>query len=252
MTSELTLGAKVVAGTAETVLYGLYTTNATHMTDPNWSCKAWEIVSNPGNVFSITSGQNLIATNGTGFHDMTLEFNPTLPGSYTGVVRIATTDPNDWYPGIGGKLQNTGAVFERYVITASAPGELRISVNDINITEQDLGTTTNAIFTISLSSTAPTNVTVSYATEAGTADAGVDYTHTTGTATITAGQLSTTVAVPVIGDNELEQPDQVFYLRLSNPLPAGQSIDFSANNPGECTINDDDSPFPDGTFFRFK
>jgi hypothetical protein len=74
-------------------------------------------------------------------------------------------------------------------------------------------------FTLTLSAASTTPVTVRYATENGTATAGSDYTATTGTVTFAAGQTTTTVYVAVMAD-ALAEPDELFYLKLSDPTGA--------------------------------
>lgn len=69
-----------------------------------------------------------------------------------------------------------------------------ISVSDVTVSNLS-GTAT---FTVSLSSTYASNVTVDYSTADQTATAGVDYTSTSGTLTFTPGQTSKTVVVPII------------------------------------------------------
>ena len=69
-----------------------------------------------------------------------------------------------------------------------------VSVGDVTVSNVS-GT---ASFTVELSGTYGTNVTVDYATADNTATAGVDYTATSGTLTFTPGQTSKTVVVPIL------------------------------------------------------
>jgi hypothetical protein len=78
---------------------------------------------------------------------------------------------------------------------------------------------TEAVVTISLSAAASGSVFVDYATADGSATAGSDYTATSGTAEITAGNTSTTIAVPLIGDSVLEGVETLS-VTLSNPQGA--------------------------------
>ena len=250
MTSEMTVQARTRTGSANTVLYGAYSTNSADMTRTDWTLKAWEEIHDPDDVFQIVSGQNLANTNNTDWSDMTVRFNPlAISATHTGVLRIATTDPNDWYAG-GGKLLNS-IVFEEYILTATSAPSLTISIDDVMVVETD-SVTTNAVFTISLSSTAPQNVSVSYTTTDDTATSGEgDYVSKNGTATVTAGQTSTTVSVVVNPDNDNEG-DEIFHLDLSNIQPSGQSIAFAGGDSrGTCTIDDDDDTI-NGTVFRMK
>ena len=70
-------------------------------------------------------------------------------------------------------------------------------------------------FTVSLSNEAVGNMTVDYATSNGTASQANDYAGTTGTLTIPAGQMSTTINVPMIEDAEPEDAED-FTMTLSN------------------------------------
>jgi uncharacterized repeat protein (TIGR01451 family) len=111
----------------------------------------------------------------------------------------------------------------------------QISIDDVSKTEGDSGTS-NAAFTISLDRTAPSDVTVHYATTDVSATQPADYTSTSGTATITTGNTSTTVNVPVVGDT-IDETDETFHVDLSSP--SGGAI---ADNQGVGTIIDDDGP----------
>lgn len=71
-------------------------------------------------------------------------------------------------------------------------------------------------FTLSLSAATTQTVTVDYATIDGSATAPADYQSTSGTASITEGQISTTVSVPTVDDNVTEGPES-FALTLSAP-----------------------------------
>jgi hypothetical protein len=77
--------------------------------------------------------------------------------------------------------------------------------------------TVNAVFSVTLSTPSVQTVTVPYATAAGTATSGTDYTATSGTATFTPGQTTQPVTVPVTGDT-LNENDETFSLVLSAPV----------------------------------
>ncbi|HEX2937053.1 MAG TPA: Calx-beta domain-containing protein, partial [Bacteroidales bacterium] len=110
-----------------------------------------------------------------------------------------------------------------------------ITIADASISEGNSGTK-NLNFTVSLSSAACSNLSVSYATSNGTATtADNDYTATSGTLTINAGNTSGTIAVPIIGDTNVEG-DQSFSITLSSPT-IGTLTDATAIG----TIQEDDS-----------
>jgi sugar lactone lactonase YvrE len=90
--------------------------------------------------------------------------------------------------------------------------------------------------TVSRSGDVSSSTSVDYATSDGTATAGSDYTATSGTLAFAAGELSKTVAVPIINDNVYEG-DETFNLTLTNPtngalLTSGTTV---------VTINDNDN-----------
>ena len=116
-----------------------------------------------------------------------------------------------------------------------------LSINDISMTEGD-GGTTNAVFTLTLSSPADTNVTVSFLTMNGTATAPADYQASTGGTFFETGQTTRTVTVAVHGDTSFE-PDETFFVDLS-----GVSGATLARGRGVGTILNDD---PEGGRLRF-
>jgi beta-glucanase (GH16 family) len=79
-------------------------------------------------------------------------------------------------------------------------------------------TTANSVFhfTVSLATASASDVSVDYATVAGTAIANTDFKPVSGTLTITAGSLSANIDVEIIGDS-LRQANQTFLVQLSNP-----------------------------------
>ena len=80
-------------------------------------------------------------------------------------------------------------------------------------------------------------VTVDYETFDGTATSGDDYIAVKGTLTFKSDETSLKIDIPIIDDNQYE-PDESFYLRLSNPSDDGAIILKEC----EITIIDDDDP----------
>ena len=117
---------------------------------------------------------------------------------------------------------------------------ISLTINDVTITEGNSGTT-NAVFTVSLSSAASTVVSVDYATANGTATAGTDYTAIPPTTTLTfnPGETSKTITVAVNGDNQVES-NETFFVNLSNLQTNGSNVTL-ADSQGQGTINNDDS-----------
>ena len=107
-----------------------------------------------------------------------------------------------------------------------------LSIEDVTVAE-DGGP---ASFTVTLDQAAPEAVTVDYATSDGTAVAGSDYTSTSGTLTIAAGSLSSTIAVQIV-DDILHEQSETFTLALTS----GVNVNIS-DGQGTGTILDDDTP----------
>lgn len=116
---------------------------------------------------------------------------------------------------------------------ANDDGQPAISINDVTVTETN-GGTTNATFTVSLTNTSSQTVTVNYSSAGNTATPGVDFSDTSGTATITPGLLSTTISIPVNSDTTFEAAE-TFFVNLTSPVNATIS-----DNQGTATINNDD------------
>ena len=95
-------------------------------------------------------------------------------------------------------------------------GPPAISVSDATVQEAE-GATLE--FSVTLSHASSRTVTVSYATQDGTATAGPDYTATSATLTFNAGDLSQTVEVTVLTDSE-DEGQETLTLTLSNPSQA--------------------------------
>jgi hypothetical protein len=102
--------------------------------------------------------------------------------------------------------------------------EPRISISGASVTEGNEGTT-EATFTVYLSSAYDVDLNISYATADGSAVAGSDYQAKTGTVTILKGDTSGTVKVQVIGDRLGEDYSEYFNVNLLNTnygaIPSG-------------------------------
>ena len=90
----------------------------------------------------------------------------------------------------------------------------------IDVTQaRDNKLTTNYRFFVNLDKASTSAITVNYASSDGTAIANTDYSPVAGTLTIPANQTLGYIDVPVTGDS-LRQPDQTFFIQLSNPANA--------------------------------
>jgi len=111
-----------------------------------------------------------------------------------------------------------------------------LSINDRTVTEGDAGSSTQALFTVSLNNASGKTVTVNYATADGTALAGEDYSATQGQLSFAPGITSRTLAVNIIGDN-VKENNETFTVSLSNPVNA-----TIGDTTGAGAITDDDTP----------
>ena len=109
-----------------------------------------------------------------------------------------------------------------------------LSINDITITEGDIGTK-NANFTITLSFASPQTVNVGAIPANGTAKSPADYTGNGQSFTFAPGQTSKTFTVPVLGDT-LDEDVENFFVLLSSPVNA-----TILKGRGTCTIADHDT-----------
>jgi len=154
-----------------------------------------------------------------------------LASSASGTIALTIgSKTNLTYSGGASSTVFTDAPLSNGTITiVELPG---ISINDVSANE-NLGTVN---FTITLSKTHSSDITVNYATANNTATlADNDYTNTSGTATVTAGQLTTTVSVAITGDSKYET-NESFYVNLSNA-----SYGYISDGQGVGTITNDDS-----------
>ena len=111
-----------------------------------------------------------------------------------------------------------------------------LSIDDVSAAEGNAGTAT-ASFTASLSAPTSSQVTFAFATTAGSATAGTDYTAASGSKTIPAGSSTVPINVVVKGDT-VDEPDETFGVTISAPVNA-----TIGDGAGVGTITDDD-PLP--------
>ncbi|WP_317132193.1 Calx-beta domain-containing protein, partial [Flagellimonas hymeniacidonis] len=113
-------------------------------------------------------------------------------------------------------------------------------MNTTDGSENGAGVVTNGVLTITQTSTTITNTDVSYSI-AGTATSGADYTALSGTATITANQLSTTITIPVLED-AIDEDNETVIITLTGVTSGTATLDpVPANLTATNTILDDDT-----------
>jgi hypothetical protein len=110
-----------------------------------------------------------------------------------------------------------------------------MSVGDASVTE-GTGTSTTMTFPVTLSAVSGVPAKAHYATTAGTATSGDDFTPTSGDLTIPAGSTTGSISVPIIGDN-LAEDDETFTVTLS-ALDQATAGRLTATG----TIHDNDTP----------
>lgn len=109
-----------------------------------------------------------------------------------------------------------------------------LSVSDSSVTEGDSGAT-SLDFSVSLSRSSSSDVSVAYATSDGSASAGSDYTANSGTLSIAAGNTSGIISVEVLGDTDGEG-NETLTVTLSGAI--GATI---ADSSAVGTIQNDDA-----------
>ncbi|NCR71962.1 MAG: hypothetical protein GPI93_12565 [Microcystis aeruginosa LG13-12] len=107
----------------------------------------------------------------------------------------------------------------------------QLSINDITVVE---GKDSNAILTVTVDNPNPQQITVNYTTAPINATANVDYTSQTGTLIIPANTSIASIIIPLLNDN-LNEPDEVFTVTLSNPVNATINPDETI---GQVIISD--------------
>ncbi len=123
-----------------------------------------------------------------------------------------------------------------------------LSIDDVSLMEGDSGLS-DAVFTVSLSSPREDDVFIDFATADGTASAGPDYRATEGREMIEAGDTTTTIEVPVVGD-VLSEPNETFFVNIESvegpPIADGQGVGTILNDDGVAVLSIDDVSVPEG------
>ena len=111
-----------------------------------------------------------------------------------------------------------------------------VSIDDTSVIEGNTGTA-DLVFRVTLSQAMDRTMTVEWATEDGTATAGVDYNEDRGTLTFAAGDTVEMVTVRVMGDQK-DESDETLKLKLRRSADRINIADGEATG----TIIDDDEP----------
>ena len=105
------------------------------------------------------------------------------------------------------------------------------------VTEGNSSNPTN-FFKLAISAPLSTDASVSFTTRDGTAKAGSDYTVTSGTATIKAGETEVLIGVTILADTEVES-NETFSLVISNPINGIFPSNVSEITATHTILNDD-------------
>ena len=108
-----------------------------------------------------------------------------------------------------------------------------LSITDSAALERDTATS-QAVFTVSLSSPSSQSVIVDYTTSPGTATAGADFMSAAGSLSFPPGATSRQITIEVSGDVKVER-DETFFVDLRNPSNAGI---FTERGTGKIIDND--------------
>ena len=126
--------------------------------------------------------------------------------------------------------------------------EVTVTISDNEVPELSIGNASAnegagpIRFPVTLSPQSEVQITVDYATAAGSATAGSDFTDTNGTLTFARGVRSRTISVSVIPDTA-DEDDETFTVTLSNPAAAGSGSStptLASPASAQGTIVDDD------------
>ncbi|MEI8227132.1 MAG: Calx-beta domain-containing protein [Planctomycetota bacterium] len=191
------------------------------------------ITATAGSDFVAQNGRLTFAAAGSQSVDVTINGDTTFEVNETFQLRLKT-------PSQGVVSAEAGQA--TVTILNDETLSIGFATTAVELDEGAVGARPAVPLTLVLSQPAPFDVTVRYATSAGSAISGSDFIAATGTARIPAGQ--TTAVVPgvfFIGDN-VSEANETFAVQVSNPT-GGATIDASAAR-AVITIRNDDGPVP--------
>ena len=153
----------------------------------------------------------------------------TTPSQYqycsTSTSTTTTTTPTSTKPGKGCGDKNH--LHDRRF-------ECKVTISSVSKKEGNSGTTA-FVFTLAVSGSPLSTVTVDWATGGGTAPAVTDYAPANGTVSFAPGVTTKTVTIQVVG-NRIPEPNETFFVNLSNPSANA----YLGNTQGVGTILNDD------------
>ena len=196
--------------------------------------KAAEDDPDPTLTFTPTDWSTAQTVTVTGVDDEDVDGNV----EYNIKLAFASTDTD--YLNLSADIPFTNLDDDLSILSISGGGE---------VTEGDSGSSVQAVFTVSLAPARRQEVSVSYATADGTAEAGSDYAAASGTVTFSPGEISKTVAVTVNGDDEAEANET-----FSVTLTAGSNgqVDSRNSSAEAVIVNDDEKTVDAGMSGEFS
>jgi len=181
-----------------------------------------------------TAGTDYTTTNGT----LTFAAGETTKTISVPIAGDTAVEPHETFT-VTLSNPSTGVSLDKNVAIGTITnddGAVNMSITDATVNEGNTGTTT-ATFTVTLSAAAAQNVTVNFATAAGTAIAGTDFVANTGMLTFQPGETSKTITVTINGDT-LDEANESFSVVLTGVSSNATLQD----DTGAGSITDDDAP----------
>jgi subtilisin family serine protease len=185
----------------------------------------------PTNSYALYSGTSMATPHVTGAAALYASVYPNATAEQIRNAILTSATPTASLAGItvtGGRLNVYGAL--------QIPPGIGMSINDVSATEGNSGTK-NFTFTVTLTGSSASTITVDFATADGTATAASgDYASNNGTLTFAPGETSKAITVLVNGDTAVEN-DETFLVNLTNA--SGANI---TDGQGQGTIINNDTP----------
>ncbi|MES2583292.1 MAG: retention module-containing protein, partial [Pseudomonadota bacterium] len=181
-----------------------------------------------------TSGSDYTAKTGT----VTFAPGQTTQTIVVNITEDAAVEPNQTF-NVNLSGASNATILDNQGVATIVDNEPKISINDVTVNEA-AGTAT---FTVTLSDSAASNVTVQYSTSNGTATAGSDYTaRALTTLTFAPGETTKTVTVNITNDTTVES-NETFNVNLSNASTNATIVDAVGvativDNEPRISIND--------------
>jgi len=210
-TLRFTVTLSAAASSPVTVIYA--TANGTATAGSDYTAKSGTVTFAPGQTAQII--------------DVTILGDTIVEPNETFLVRLTSAS--------GATIATSQAIGTIVNDDISQPTLPTLTIAGASIAEGNSGTR-NLVFTVSMSKSSTSAVTVRYATANGTATAGSDYNAASGTITFAPGTTTRTITVSVLGDTAVEA-NETFSVALSSP--SGATI---ATGTASGTILNDDQP----------